>query len=607
MEEIIKEILKFGFVPAFLLIVVILLIQDPDRAIKIKALITEPLFKLMKWFSKEYIASSVTSNVNEFFKRNIFNCLVDNEKYKFQVKWVSQTDDPVLSQNGTLILRLKEENDQTRNIISAVQVALPHVICPLIRNNISQSSVKAIDLTILQKLATKLGRHGMSTFRKYFLDPETNQNKEIGELVRKLLILDKHGFFVPIFLNELELVEEGIFAENDLTDYTEQTYDFLNYLLSIVNREIGCEIELTYLKFPYNIGTILLAKQQKADKQGLRPYLKRLRINLDQGCESIYIISFPPAFSFFEKLIDALDGHERVFVKNVFYTTEYELNGKHDLTKLRIVLLRKNDIYVDEDFNERLKINNVKIDEKVKGIVEHVSRDETLVNVVGMRAYINRRDCSWISVTDCSCELKQGEEYTFQVKNIDRKSGTIHLTRRFDEENPWYLDELPRMDEIITVNIKSREGLKYTGLWESRLEVFIPMNEVSWFILSENSKNKLVETYKEVKVIEVDEVNQRIFCSLKQVVPDPWPIIHKSLTKGSEFLGKVIDVTAHFVDVELPNRYNGRIPKESLEKAGYEYRNFKENIVIGQGLEVVISKVFISKKRIRLDLKRNIK
>ncbi len=606
MEELIKEILKLGLVPAFLLIVVILLIQDPDRGTKIKALITEPFFKLIKWFSKEYIASKVTDNVNEFFKRNIYNCLVDNEKYKFQVKWVSQTDDPVLSKNGTLILRLKEENDQTRNIISAVHVALPHVICPLIRNNISQLSVKAIDLTILQKLATKLGRHGVSTFKKYFLDPETNQNKEIGELVRLLLKLDNHGFFVPIFLNELELVEEGIYAENDPTDYTEQTYEFLNYLLSIVNREIGSEIELTYLKYPYNIGTILLAKHQIADKQGLRPYLKRLRINLDKGCESIYIIAFPPAFSFFEKLIDTLDGHERVFVKNVFYTKEFGLDGKYDVTKLRIALLRKNDIYVDEDFNERLKVNNVKIGEKVRGIVEHVSRDETLVNVAGMRAYINRRDCSWISVADCNSELKSGEEYVFQVKNIDRKSSTIHLTRKFDEDNPWYLDELPKMAEIITVKIISRDNLKYTGLWESRLEVYIPVNEVSWYILSENSKDKLVGTYKKVKVIEIDEINQKTFCSLKQIDLDPWPIIHKSLTRGSEFQGKVIDVTTHFVDVELPNGYKGRIPKESLVKAGYEYRNFEENIVIGQGLEVVISKVFINKKRIRLDLKRNI-
>ena len=65
-------------------------------------------------------------------------------------------------------------------------------------------------------------------------------------------------------------------------------------------------------------------------------------------------------------------------------------------------------------------------------------------------------------------------------------------------------------------------------------------------------------------------------------------------------------MTENFVRVKIDGGYIGIIPRESLEKAGFEYANYKENIVVGQGIEVVVTKVFLSKKKIRLDLKRNL-
>ena len=432
MDSLIKEILKFGLVPTFLLIVLFLIIQDPDRIIKLKAITTQPFFRLFKWFTKEHISSKVSSQVNEFFKQNLYSLLTNNERYYFKIKWVSNAKDPLFKENGSIILRLKEDSDQTKNIFTAVQAALPHTICPFIRKNINQTCVKSIDLTILQKLAYKLGKHGKAIFKRYYLDPETDEDKEIGVLLNKLFKLDKHGFFAPIFLNELELIGEGIYAENDLNDYTYETIDFIKYLLNIVDRERGAEIELNYFKKPFSLGTILLAKAQRADTQGLRPYLKRLRIKLDKGAESVYIIAFTPAFSFFDKLLKTLDGHERVFIKNVFNT--YEYGSATQVTKLKIALLRKNDIYVDETFQGKVEANKIEIGEKVTGLVEHVSQKECLINVLGMRSYINRNDCSWTTISDCNGVLEVDKEYTFQVKNIDKTTSTIHLTMKFDSE-----------------------------------------------------------------------------------------------------------------------------------------------------------------------------
>lgn len=604
MDELIKEILKFGILPTFLLVVLFLIIQDPDRAIKIRALITEPFFKFFKWFSREHISSTVSSHANEFLNSSIFSQLTHSERFKIKVKWVKEQNDPILSEDGTLILRMKEDDDQTKNILSAVHVALPHVTCPLIRSNINSTCEKSIDLTVLKKLSEKLGQHGRLTYKKYFLDPETEDDKSINDLIKKLVELDRHGFFVPIFINELELLSEGLYAENDKTDYSEQVIQFIEYLLTIINRPLHSEIELEYFVNPFKVSTILLAKAQRADSQGLKPYLRRLKINLDKGSESVYIIAYPLAFDFFERLLNSLESYERIFIKKEIKTQYYsELLGRQ--SNLKIAVLTRNDVFVDGEFEQVLNSYNLKEGSKVKGLVEDVSQKESLISVMGLRAYISKYDCSWSSISNCEEVLKVGHEYDFIIKKIDKTSNYIYLTKRLPETNPWDLVDLPKLNSTVEIELVNYDTIKFIGVYQNSLEIYIQMEEMSWFFLTPNQCRNYIGTTVSVKVINIDEDNEKIYCSLRQTEMDPWPKIHQSLQKGMEFTGRVTDITSNYIQVKLPNNFLGIIPKESLDKAGFEYSNFEDNVVIGQGIEVVISKVFIARRRIRLDLKRN--
>lgn len=604
MDTLIIEILKFGLVPTFLLIVIFLIIQEPNRATKLKALITEPLFRLFRWFSKEHVSSKVSSQANEFLNSTIFSQLTNAERYNVKVKWVKEVDDPHLSENGTLIIRMKEEADQTKNILTAVNVALPHVLCPLIRKNINNTFEKSIDLTVLKKLANKLGKHGKATFKRYFLDPETEIDSQISNLIVKLQSLDEHGFFIPIFINELELLSEGLYADNDYNDYSEQILQFLEYLLKIVNREIGQEIELEYYNPPFKVSTIMLAKAQRADTQGLKPYLKRLNTNLDKGSETVYIISFPPAFDFFKRLLSTLESHERVFVKKIIRTQFFKESVPGE-KELKIAILTRNEIYTDELFEQKLQKNNVREGISVKGTVEDISHNETLVNVLGMKAYIQKNDCFWLSITSCEDILVVNHEYDFIVKKIDKSSNMIYLTLKTIENNPWNLIRLPRVGDLIDVVISLNNPINFKCIYSDKLEVYIANEEISWFFLTPNQCHELIGTTQTVKVISIDEENEKIFCSLRQVQENPWTLIHESLKVGMEFNGKVADITQHYIQVKLPNNYIGIIPSECLEKAGHEYKNFQENVVIGQGIDVFVTKVFIARQRIRLDLIRN--
>lgn len=605
MDELVKAFLQYGLVPVSLVVFIFLLVQDPNRAEKLKALILKPLFRFRKWFSKGYISAEVSSNVNQFLSSSVFPYTLSNEKYKIKIDWVTNTQDSVFKKNGNLILRLKQDVDQTKNILNATQAAIPNIVIPLIRSNIDYSTEKSIDLTLLKLLSEKIGRHGQYIFTKFFLKPETQEDQNLATKIEKLVNLDYHGFFLPIFLNELEMVGEEIFAKSDITDYSSKVNHFIDYLITIANREIGSEIQLEYINPPIKVGTLLLAKAQRATTEGVRPYLRRIRINLEKGCNSIYVIAFSPAFDFFEILLKSLDSYERVNIEKVIQTKDFAMSGKKIKQEYRIIVLSKNLIFSDESFQEKVHLNNIKVGNKINGIAEQVSTKEAQISIQGLRAYIRKEDLDWFSNGNCNNKLIQDQEYDFYVKKIDFSSCTIFLTLNDPNNNPWKKIRVPDLKEIIEVVPLTLNGNSLLCSYLDSVEVRIPFDQISWFNKPSTEFIHLIGSKVEVKVLSSNANEELIIASIKMMEDNPWESIHKAIPQGTFLNGKVVEINNHFVKVDLNNNMIGTIPSFCLKRAGHEYANYTENMVLGQGIDVIVTKVFVGKRKITLDLRRN--
>jgi len=199
----------------------------------------------------------------------------------------------------------------------------------------------------------------------------------------------------------------------------------------------------------------------------------------------------------------------------------------------------------------------------------------------------------------------RGEEYDFIIKSIDSSTGTIYLTRKLEKDNPWKNIEIPEIDSSIEVKIVDSYNKRFIALYQNALPIFIPFSEIAWHYPTTTELQNLLNTTMTVMVQSHDIEHEEIIASKKILEENPWPEIHKAYPVGTKFTGKITEITEFFVRVDIGDSVNGIVPKESLIKAGFEYANFQENLVKDQGLEVVISKVFISKQKIRLDLKRN--
>src|SRR5947208_10827988 len=111
-----------------LVILLILFVHDPSRAEKVKVAVLAPFYHWWRWGSRQYLASRVGLSVSEFYRHQISAVLSSAFKVKFKIRWVNTASDPVFKKNGTLILKLEETDDQTRNILSATKVALSKTV-----------------------------------------------------------------------------------------------------------------------------------------------------------------------------------------------------------------------------------------------------------------------------------------------------------------------------------------------------------------------------------------------------------------------------------------------------------------------------------------------
>ncbi len=594
-------------VGGILLIVLFLIIQKPERAEKLKALIFEPTYKLFKWGARQYLASKISTITTDFFNRHIISLIPSLADIKIKIKWVRSVEDPILKEEGIIIVRMRETNDQTLNYLSAAHVAFPQIVCKNVRFNMQKYAESALDLALLKKFSDKVGKHSYPIFQKHFLRPTIENDPNVSKLFKQLVEIDSKGTFVSIFLEELNILGEVLYSNGDTNDCTEEIIGLLIYLVKEARRQIGEHIELEHITGVFKLAIVLVAKREKAEMQGVTPYINSIDINLKKGCDSIYIIAYPTAFDFLKRLLDVIESDNRLTIlqrNKVQIETSYL---KHSSKHSQIILLRRNKVYDVSTFEDQISSLKIKKNDILEGNVIDVSETSTLVNILGVNGIINLRDSDWRTVFDCREIYKLGDSMEFFVKDIDRVRSILVLSRKFPDKNPLNSLDLPRIGSDVPVKIIYSMNNSLICLFANKIEMIIPNHEVSWTEVTDQDIEEILGKDVKVKVTAIDKKANVVLCSLRKIVSDPWPQIHKRFPKGKRLNGKIFEITPDYVRVSLLDGFIGMIPRQYLQEAGFEYSNFKDNLVIGQGIEVVISKVFIERHKIRLNLARNIK
>jgi hypothetical protein len=590
---------KYGFA-GFLLIVLLLIIQDPDRAVKLQAIFISPVFRLCKWGSKRYIASEVAYTTSHFFKNHVSRLTPAIATPNLKIRWVSSPTDPVFEQDGTLILRLQETEDQTHNVLTATRVALPHLVCASARHNLDRSAQCAIDLTILRSLADRLGKHARPIFQRYFLGPETAEDKRAAQLFEQLVKIDQSGTFVAIFLEELNNLGDYLFSAGDTSDKTNHVAAFIQYLLGLATREVGQYIELDYVSEYFKVGIMLLAISRRAQTEGLPPYVNRIDKKIKLGCDSIYIAAFPRARSFLGQLTKILDADPRICLVKAVHIANSITPGTGDRGLAHLVLYRRNSVFTDTAFADTVKNIGLQEGTQIEGTVIDVAQTSAMVDIGGLFCVVSIEESSWISEEDCRNTLQEGGSYQFLVKTIDYDRGAVFLTRRLPHEDPWLLYQAPVISQVIQCQVRFLRGANYVCATPEGIEVQLPTQETSWAAAIYPSNDPVGSTLALI-VTQVDQRSHTITASLRQLDADPWPKIEADLPRGTILGARVLEIRPDGVRVHLANGLPAYVPRQYVEEGGRSFAQATADLRPGTPVRVKVNHVFVAKRKIRVN------
>jgi len=212
-----------------------------------------------------------------------------------KIEWITVGEEHATIEEGQVIVCLRNELDNARNVVAATMLYLQSGFLRQSRPYTDQRVQQALDLKMAWRT---LQASEESDIAHYFLgnvyNPIVSQDKAVEVYCSKLEDLDTRGVLTRILLRELRGV--GRKASGRLPDpgLREETQKFTDFVHTIVASEKGAHYPLNFLGKTIRAGVELVARFQTIATSGLRVHKRWLKRKVRMGLETIYILAAGP-------------------------------------------------------------------------------------------------------------------------------------------------------------------------------------------------------------------------------------------------------------------------------------------------------------------------
>lgn len=208
-------------------------------------------------------------------------------------------------------------------------------------------------------------------------------------------------------------------------------------------------------------------------------------------------------------------------------------------------------------------IEKYSVNSKLVGKVTNLTDYGCFVEVLdGVEGLVHVSEMDWTNKNiHPSKVVSVGDQVEVMILEIDEENRRISLGLKQCQTNPWkHFAETHNKNDKVKGVIKSITdfGL-FIGL-EGGIDGLVHISDISWDIQGEEA----VQQYKkgeeiEALVLQVDVVKERISLGIKQLQNDPFINFVNETKKGSFLTGKVVEVDAKGVTVEINEAVKGYI------------------------------------------------
>ncbi len=295
MEEFFATIIKpllFGLSPV--LVLGIILLFFPDKIEKWSALLWKLMSlmgSLFRFARKRYIKHDLQGRVNDFVRR-LRKKTPESFNVKLELEWVdSNTKRSAFLADGRFILRLRANDPQDHNFVHASYLYISKCLLSKTKRYLSNPQKDAIDLFTSSKLIKEEKPSVIGYFLDEYLHPSTSDPKsKQAKLIDDFAIIDKAGYFFPLFIQELEYIGDKIFGKKRNQMIANEVYRLVDFLRPLSQRRAGDETDLDFNGSYCKIAIVIVGKRKKL-LYSIEPYVSVIKNKIiPNKVDTIYVV-----------------------------------------------------------------------------------------------------------------------------------------------------------------------------------------------------------------------------------------------------------------------------------------------------------------------------
>ncbi|BBA84546.1 30S ribosomal protein S1 [endosymbiont of Euscepes postfasciatus] len=278
---------------------------------------------------------------------------------------------------------------------------------------------------------------------------------------------------------------------------------------------------------------------------------------------------------------------------------------KLDKKNNNIILSRKAIIKFDNAKNKEEFLNNLKVNDIVKGVVKNITDYGAFIDLGFVDGLLHITDITWKRIKHPSEIVNLGDEIDVKIINFDVESSKISLGLKQLSDDPWLkiLEKYPKYTKL-EGRVTNLTDYGFFVEIEDGIEGLVHISEIDWKYKNINpSKIVKINDIIEIMILDINIDSRRISLGLKQCKDNPWISFNNKYKIGDKIQGNVKSITEFGIFVELSNDIDGLIhitdiswlldPKKDLSK-------YSKNTQI----ESIILQIDLNKFRISLGIKQ---
>jgi len=278
---------------------------------------------------------------------------------------------------------------------------------------------------------------------------------------------------------------------------------------------------------------------------------------------------------------------------------------KIHLDRKNIVISRRELIEEQRQEKRRDLLSGIKAGDLKRGTVKNITDYGAFIDLDGLDGLLHITDMSWGRVSHPSEVVKQGEELSVIILDIDRERERVSLGLKQLNSNPWEKIE-NKYPAGARVRGKVVNLVPYGAFveLEQGVEGLVHVTELSWTKrITKPSEVLKVGQEIEAIVLGIQKTEQKISLGVRQLEANPWDMVRHNYPTGARVRGKVRNLTTYGAFVELEEGIDGMVHVSDISWTR-KVTHPSEILKKGDEVDAVVLDVDASQQRISLGIKQ---